>query len=487
MTPTTCFTLRRSSWAIALSLGLLAGCSLLPSVGPDKPPALRLQLPENWRTPQTAPTLSTERLADWWHQLDDPILDKLIATALTDSRDLALAQARLRQARASRLQASAAYFPTLSASTAASRNKTSAAIQSSPQRTLYDAGFDASWEIDIFGGTRRAVEAATADLATTQANADNTRVSLVAEVAQNYLDLRSYQQRLRIAQANLRSQSETVQITEWRNQAGLANSSDVEQARTSREQTRASLPDLEIGLTAAENRLTTLLGKNPGALHADLAEPKPLPEVPASLATGIPADVLRQRPDLLAAESTLAAETARVGQTLAQRFPSLNLAGSFGWQAYSTGALGTAGTTLHALTGTLATTLFDGGRLRAAVEIQNAIQEQALISYENSVLTALEEVENALTAHAASHERLEARRAAATAARNAADLTRKLYESGLTDFQKVLETERTRLTAEDNQAQAEATRLSSLIKLYKTLGGGWQSSRVAQLQEISRP
>jgi NodT family efflux transporter outer membrane factor (OMF) lipoprotein len=277
-----------------------------------------------------------------------------------------------------------------------------------------------------------------------------------------------------------------LQITEWRNQAGLASSSDVEQARSNREQTRAGIPDLEIGVTAASNRLAVLLGRHPGALAGELREVRPLPTVNTAIGAGIPADVLRQRPDLRAAERTLAAETARVGQKLAARYPSLTLGASFGWQAYSLAALGGSDTLLRAISGNLAATLFDGGRLRAAVAIQSAVQEQALISYEASVLGALEEVENALTAYAVAHERVAARRAAAAAARNAAQLARSLYESGLTDFQKVLETERSRLTTEDSLATAEAAVLGNLIKLYKALGGGWQASAPMPEPEESR-
>lgn len=463
----------RTAPVLVLTATLLAGCSLLPAVGPDyRPP--ELALPAQWSSTREAasPPAASRRLADWWRQLGDAELDRLVDQALAGSLDLKLAQARLRQARASRTQAVSAYFPSLSASAGASRSKT---LQAPAERTLYDAGFDANWEIDLFGGTRRAVEAAGADLAASQADADNARVSLVAEVAQNYVDLRSYQRRLAIARDNLATQGETLQITEWRNQAGLASSSDVEQARTNREQTRATIPDLEIGLAAAENRLAVLLGRHPGALHEELAAVRPLPDVPAGVASGIPADVLRQRPDLIAAERSLAAETARVGQKLAQRFPSLALGGSFGWQAYSLGALGGTGTLVRAVSGSLAATLFDGGRLRSAIDIQSAVQEQALVSYENSVLTALEEIENALTAHALARERIAARRAAAQAAGNAAQLSRRMYESGLADFQKVLDTERTRLSAEDNLALAEATQLASLIKLYKALGGGWEA------------
>ena len=451
----------------------LSGCApFLPSVGPNYQHP-KLSLPDNWSTSlQTEKTAAVD-LAHWWQQFGDAQLDRLIEEALTNSPDIRLAQARLRQARASRDQAISGFFPSVTASTGASRTKYAHVVTPTSTRTIYDAGFDASWEVDIFGGTRRAVEAATADQQSSAANLDNARVSLIAEVAQNYVEFRSYQQRLAIAKKNLESQSETLQITVWRNQAGLASSSDVEQARTNREQTRAGIPDLELGLSTAENRLAVLLGKNPGALHEQLQESKALPPLPTSIASGIPADALRQRPDLIAAERTLAAETARVGQAMAKRFPSLNLSGSFGWQAYGISALGGAGTLARAATGTLATTLFDGGKLRSAVNIQSAVQEQALVTYQKSVLTALEEVENALQAYAQGRERVDARRAAVEAARNAATLTRNMYQSGLSDFQKVLETERTLLSAEDNLAIAEASMRTNLIKLYKTLGGGW--------------
>lgn len=475
-------TLAPRASALVLMAAILGGCTQLPLVGPDHE-IPRVSLPSNWSTTQSEGRNSANdstRTAQWWRQLGDPQLDALVDDALAGSLDLRLAQARLRQARASRQQAVSGLFPTVSASASASHNKNSSAaggntgFSGSPSGSIYDTGFDATWEIDIFGGTRRGIEAAAADMASTQANLDNVRVSLVAEVAQNYIQARSYRNRIAIARDNLASQSETLQLTEWRYQAGLAANSDVEQARTTLEQTRASIPDLETGAVAAENRLAVLVGRNPGDLHKQLAEQRPLPAVPDSVATGIPADVLRQRPDLIAAERTLAAETARVGQKMAQRFPSLNLGATFGWQAFSAAALGGAGTLAHAVSGTLAATLFDGGRLRSAVDIQSAMQEQALIAYQSSVLTALEEVENALTSYAGAHERVGARRAAAQAARNAAQLSRQMYESGLADFQKLLDTERTRLSAEDNLASSEAEQLNSLIKLYKALGGGWE-------------
>lgn len=447
-------------------------------VGPDyQLPSL--SLPRAWFPETTSPVVpdkASASLARWWTQFEDAQLDWLVEQALAGSLDLKLAQARLQQARASRQLSEAGLYPTVSASAGGTRSKTSGAIAAQPSRTLYDAGFDASWELDVFGGNRRGIEAANADLAASQAGLDNARVSLVAEVARNYIELRANQRRIAIARDNLASQSETLQITEWRYQAGLARASEVEQARTSREQTRAGIPDLEVSLAAAGNRLAVLLGRNPGELHEKLAETKPLPAIPDTVAAGIPADVLRQRPDLIAAERTLAAETARVGQKLAQRFPSLTLSGSFGWQAYSLTALGGSGTIAGALGGTLAATLFDGGRLRSQVAVQSAVQEQALVSYQSSVLSAFEEVENALKGYAAARERVDARRAAAESARNAADLSRQLYQSGLADFQQVLETQRTQLSAEDALATADASLRTSLIALYKALGGGWDAS-----------
>ncbi|MER2541469.1 MAG: TolC family protein, partial [Azonexus sp.] len=242
----------RLSLAVLLAVGSLSACSGLPSVGPDyQLPGWAM--PSRWlaakagdsQPPATDSTISTvdrknspKSQSDWWRQLGDPALDELVATAQSGSLDLKAAQARLRQARASRAQAVSGYFPQVSASTGVSRTKNATAVNALPTRTLYDAGFDASWELDFFGGTRRAVEAASADLAASEASLENVRVSLVAEVAQNYVEFRAYQSRLAIARANLASQSETAQITEWREQAGLASSADVEQARTSREQTR---------------------------------------------------------------------------------------------------------------------------------------------------------------------------------------------------------------------------------------------------------
>ncbi len=438
----------------------------------------KIETPATWSTSDIAinPKAKTSDLAAWWHQLNDALLDQLITEAMTSAPDLRTAQAQLRQARASSDLAGANLSPSLGVSASAnhSRTGTNAGGTGAPQ-TLYAAGFDASWEPSIFGGLRDAAAGARADASAAAATLESARVSLSAEVALNYVTLRAYQLRLGIARDNVTSQTETLQIAEWRAEAGLGTSLSVEQARTNLEQSRASIPSLESGRAEAEHRLALLTGQVPGALHERLLDPKPLPTVPNEVAVGIPADTLRQRPDVHAAEFKLQAEVARTAQRQADRYPSLTLNGSLGWQAFNATALGASGSAVSSLVANLAATLFDGGRIRSQTAVQNAVQEQALIAYEKSILTALEDVENALAGYAAGRERVEARRLAAVSARNAADMARMEYEAGMVDFQTVLDTERTRLTAEDGMASAEADLLTSVIALYKALGGGWSA------------
>ena len=453
----------------AILFVVLSGCT---TVGPDyvKPD---MAMPANWANAPAKPAMAQD-LSRWWQQFHDPLLSELITQSLQASPDLRSAQAKLREARARRGLAGANQFPTVTASVSENHSKGSAASGSGLTRELYSAGFDAGWEPDIFGGNRRAVEAAQADLEVSVASLHNTQVSLVAEVALNYVELRAFQARLAIAQDNLASQTETLELTGWRAEAGLTSSLDVEQARTNREQTRAQIPSLESSLAQAEHRLAILLGQTPGALHTKLATSAPIPAAPDSMAVGIPADTLRQRPDVRAAERKLAAETARIGEASAALYPGFKLSGSIGWEALSFGALGGSDSLTRSLLGSVAATLFDGGRIRQRIEIQNAIQEQALVSYEKTVLSALEEVENALVSYANSRRREQALRAAADAAHNAVLMAHYRYSTGITDFQKVLDTERTLLTVQDSLKTTEAGSISALIRLYKALGGGWQ-------------
>jgi multidrug efflux system outer membrane protein len=459
--------------AALAALAALAGCA---AVGPDyRAPAPAL--PAAWSESAAATGVARGRREDlsrWWERLNDPVLTDLVAQALRANPDVRIALARLREARARRALAAAQNAPQLQAGAGASATGTSRPRSSAH---TYDARFDASWEMDVFGGRRRALEAAEADLQASAASVDAARVSLVAEVARNYVDARAFQARVAVARDNLATQSETLQLTEWRAQAGLVGSLDVEQARANREQTRAQIPALETSLAEARHRLAILLGQPPAALQDRLARAAPIPRVPTGIAVGIPADVLRQRPDVRAAERTLAAETARIGEAEAARYPAFDWSASIGLEAFGLDALTGGGATLtRSLAVAMTAPVFNGGRLQQQVEIQRAVAQRARVNYEAVVLTALEDVENALAAFANSRARRGALAAAVTAARNAALLAHQRYQGGLVDFQTVLDTERSVLTVEDSLAASEADGMQALVQLYKALGGGWTTS-----------
>jgi NodT family efflux transporter outer membrane factor (OMF) lipoprotein len=419
------------------------------------------------------PISATVDLSRWWLVLKDPLLSELVDQALQANPDLQGARATLRAARARSAVASAGLFPAVTASGSASRSDSSENSGSGATRHLYSAGFDASWELDLFGGVRRGVEAARADLESSEATLHDTQVSLAAEVAQNYVQVRSLQIRIGIARDNLASQSETLQLAEWRALAGLVSSQDVDQARSNREQTRAQIPGLETSLAEAEHRLDILLGLAPGSLHGRLTARGVLPAVPGQIAVGIPADTLRQRPDIRSAERKLAAETARVGVAEAARYPSFKLSGSIGLEALTLSALGNGGAVTSALLAGITAPIFDAGKLRNQVKQQDAVREQALATYEKTVLSALQDVENGLVALSRNRERTEALTIAAESARGAALAPRQRYSAGLIDFQPVLDTERTVLSVEDSLASTRADVLLAIIRLYKALGGGW--------------
>ncbi len=459
--------------ALLLTPALLLTLSGCVMVGPDyvQPD---LHPPGQWHAQPATPGLAdAQALARWWEQFDEPLLTELISIALQRNLDLRTAQARLRESRLRAQLAEAQLAPSLNAQGSARRSKSSEETGMGNTSNFFTAGFDASWEADIFGGTRRAIEAAQADMQGQEASLYATQVTMVAEVARLYVDQRATQERLRIARDNLQSQSETLSLTEWREQAGLSTMLEVEQSRANVEQTRAQIPMLENTLNSTENRLAVLLGETPGTLHARLSVPADIPAAPEPLYVGIPADTLRQRPDVRAAERKLAAETARIGQTEAARYPALSLSGSIGLEALTLDGLTGGGAQTRSILASLAAPLFDGGRLRTQVEIQTALRDQAGIALEQAVLTALEEVENALVALARGREQEASLARATRAARAAATLAHQRYASGLIDFQTVLTTERTALTLEDSLATARASTTQALIQLYKALGGGW--------------
>jgi NodT family efflux transporter outer membrane factor (OMF) lipoprotein len=414
------------------------------------------------------------QLAKWWSVLDDPQLSRLIEEAAANNLDLRLAQARLREARARRGISAADRFPTLNAGAGAYRSRSSEEMGFGGGNVseTWSAQFDASWELDVFGGKRRALEAATANVDASNEGLREVRVSLLAEVALNYVELRSYQERLAIAQKNLATQTETWQIARWRHEAGLTTQLDEDQARFNLEQTRSQLPTLQTGLEQSKNRLAVLLGRRPGEL-AELETPVAIPHIPPEVAVGIPAETLRQRPDVRRAERQLAAATAQVGVATAALYPNFSLSGTLGLQALSSADLLQASARMFSVAANAGWVLFDAGRVRQNIAVQNALQEQALISYESAVLGALRDVENALVAYAEEQNRRVALDAAVRAGQSAAALAASQYAAGLIDFPAVLDTQRSILSLQDQLSQSEAAVTSNLARLYKAMGGGW--------------
>ena len=448
---------------------ILAACT---TVGPDyrAPQAGELPVPESYygRAPDSAPT----ELARWWELFDDPLLTRLIEEAGAANLDLAVAAARLTQAREALVQARAGRVPTVGASGGGRRG-----IGDGDDRTSLDVGADIAWEVDLFGRIARGIEAARADAEGAFYDREALRVAIAAEVATNYVEARLAQERLALARDSLAIADDNLQIAQWRVQAGLVSSLDAEQARAQRAQTAASIPTLESGFASATYRLAVLTGRPPGALTDALASPQPIPEGPERVAVGIPADTLRQRPDLRAAERALAAQTARIGVAEAQLYPGLRLGGNIGTAAFSIGGL------IDAITGAIFAgvdqTLFDGGRLRSQLRSQESSTEAALASYRQSVLAALEDVENALLALRAARERQAQFAIALEAASNTAILSRVQYRAGLTDFRTLLDAERSLLSARDGLADARGDETLALVRLYRALGGGWDSFAVA--------
>ncbi|MEO8546454.1 MAG: efflux transporter outer membrane subunit, partial [Burkholderiaceae bacterium] len=405
----------------------------------------------------------------WWQAFDDPLLVSLIEQSLQSNTRVQIAQAALRQARAQREVSAASLSPSVGSSASARRNPAGGS-----NGNTFQAGLDASWELDLFGANRRAVDAANATASASAASLGDVQVSIAAEVALNYITLRSAQQRLGIANANLASQADTLQITEWRVQAGLATSLESEQARAAVELTRAQLPLLQTQIAQSRHALAVLASQAPDALSAQLDTAAPVPQPPADIALAFPADTLRQRADVRAAELQAEAALARVAQADAQRLPSFQIGGSLGLSALTLAGLTNAASLTSALLASVSLPVFDGGAIRAQVGVQQAALEQARASYQSTILTALQEVEDALVALRQDRARLVNLQAAADAAGNAALLARQRYSSGLVDFQTVLDTQRSQLNAQDSVASTEATVSADHVRLYKALGGGWQ-------------
>ena len=451
-------------FAIAASLLALSACATVTPAGPPTPD----DVPATWSAADAA--TGSRPLARWWLVFGDPLLADLVGQALQANTSITGAQAALRQARALRDVSSAALLPALGSSGSA-RAGTAGGHSTG---NSFNVGLDASWELDLFGANRSALDASEAKLRASSASLGDIRVSIAAEVALNYLTLRDAQARRAIAEDNLASQQETLQITRWREQAGLVTALDVEQARTAAEQTAAALPILQTTIEQAGHALAVLTGRPPAALAAVLAAPGALPQAGDDLALSLPAETLRQRPDVRAAEYRVAAALAQVAQADAARAPDFKLGGSLGLTALTLGGLGSGSAVIGALLASVSWPVYDGGAGLAQVRAQQAAFDQAQSSYRATVLTALKDVEDALVALRSDRERLAHLQQAADAASNAALLASYRYNSGLVDFQTVLETQRSRLTTQVATAGAAADVSADHVRLYKALGGGWQ-------------
>lgn len=516
-----------------LAATMFAGCA----VGPNyEPPAT--QMPENWAAELAGgETAKDAELLTWWMVLNDPLLDSLIEQARENNLDLQLASARIREARAVRGLAMAGFWPFINVGTSyayrgsslnavkpprtsstprinprlpsisivpgaalagggfgpptitvippgsgggstggttSSSSSTASTARASRASNTFQTGLEVSWELDVWGGIRRDVEAAEAEIAAACEDRASVMVSLVAEVARNYVSLRGFQRRLAIARENIRTQQESVDLARTRYEAGLTSELDFAQAQAQLASTLSTVPSLEAAIQLSAHQLGVLLGRPPGELLEELAEVEPIPVPPVEVPVGLPSDLLRRRPDIRAAERALAAATARIGVAVADLFPIFSLNGSIGTQTYDCKYLFDRNSVLWSVGPSIQWPIFQGGARLANIELANAREEQAAVVYQQAILVALQDVENALVSYAKEQTRRAALAQAVQANRRAFELASEQYRRGLVAFLNVLESQRSMYISQDALVQSETTMVENLIALYRALGGGWR-------------
>jgi NodT family efflux transporter outer membrane factor (OMF) lipoprotein len=447
-------------------------------------------VPDHWPKPQNTTAVIGPATEQWWKFFEDPELNSLVTRAIETNLDLKLAAARVQEARANRGVARSVALPQLTGTATASRQRqitegfvpnqtgTGGSLQTLPDETsLFSGLVDMSWEIDLFGGIRRQVQAAQADLTAQQEDRRNVLISLLGDVATNYAQVRGYQMRLKIARHNIATQEDTLKLTRDLVNAGQATERDVAQSEALLETTRASLSLLDSGLQTAIHRLGVLLGLEPGALAGELAASAPLPLTPPEVPVGLPSDLLKRRPDIRRAEAQLVAATARMGQAKADYFPTLSLTGSAGREGTELRALTLGLSNVFSIGPSINLPIFTGGKIRSNVAVQTARMKQAEVTYESTVLTALEETDNALVNLDNERERRNCLQEVVRASQTTLELAQIQYRAGLTDFLTVLDSERTLAGDQDQLAQSQVSAVTNLISLYKALGGGWDIPR----------
>ena len=453
---------RRAISAAMLAL-LLSGCAL--SGGGGAMPDHGIPIPAQWSDPGSG--TAGYDLRTYWQALDDPVLTELVGEALASNLDIAQAGARLAQAHESVVQARASFFPQVSASGDVTRN-----VGSGASHDLgVSVGLNASWEADLFGRIGNSTRAARFDYRSAGYSLADLQRAIAGQVAEQVIAARETAQQLAIARATLKIQDDNLQIARWRLQAGLVSSLDVEQARTQRASTAASIPQLESSLAATANGISTLIGEPPGRVLSLLSPAAPIPEPPALGTLAAPAALLRRRPDVRAAEATLQADLARVGVARADLFPALQLTGNIGTS--NAGPLNLFDIVAGSVVGSISQLIFDGGRTPSRIRQAQDIANGALAAWRESILGALEDVETAIAARNAADARLASLEEGLDAANNAAILARSQYQAGLTDFQTLLTSESSLLSARNALVAAQADRASAFVRLTQALGGGW--------------
>ncbi|MBX7221310.1 MAG: efflux transporter outer membrane subunit [Blastocatellia bacterium] len=428
---------------------------------------------------------------DWWKKFGDPELDALISRAITANLEVKMAALRVREARAAQGITGAARYPALNQTDSVQRirgglaqgvnrvganpeNPNSRSSLIAPFETnLFQVGFDASWEIDLFGGVRNSVKASQADTLAAEAGQKDVLLTVVAETARTYIAFRGIQQQLEIARKNIASQQDTTHLTEVRYKAGLANEFDVERAQAQLSTFEAVIPQLEGQKAAALHRLGVLLGSNPTALEAELKQVRTIPRLPAEMPTDIPADLVRRRPDVRQAEAEILAAVARVKVAQAERFPKISLFGSIGRQASEVGGFTLGAGNFFAFGPSLRLPIFAGGRIRSNIDLHKARNEESVARFEQTVLLALEESETALDRFSNENERFLRLNRAVQSSQRAVHLANELYVRGLADFLSVLDAQKTQLTLENDLVRSETERAVQAVALFKSLGGGW--------------
>ena len=482
-------------WALLLLFCLVASCTVTP-----KRPVASVTLPETW-SEQPEPTASAQpvELTHWWKTFQDPTLQALIERGISQNRDIQEATARIQEARASRLVTLAPRWPRLGSATSYTRSlssRTTTSLSSdflddestrtdnseSPvgtslgfgqERNFYQMGLDASWEIDLFGRLHWAEQALSADISAAEEHRRAVLVALLAEIARNYIALRGAQQRLRIAERHIQAQQDSVEVTQSRYQAGLTSALDAAEAEALLANIRAQVPPLQTTVKQTLHRLSVLVGEPPTAFTSSLSQDYPIPQADLTSDIGLPSELLRRRPDIRQAERELEAATARVGVATTDLFPRLTLTGRLGTQGLDVTDLAKRAGLSWATGPALSWPVFDAGRIRAAIKVQDARQAQALARYEQVILTGLEEVENALVAYSKEQVRQQWLTASVAAHTEAVEIATDRYLSGLENYLSVALARRALHTAQDAFAQSQTALASHVVALYTALGGGW--------------